>query len=204
MHSITLDFMQIKQETSFRFFIAGALTVLVVAGALLLGFIHPVRTIADSLNFLNSTSTCATATATSTVSYMRPGHATTTLTCDTYALGGSGKALGGASLRTYLSASTTNTQLNQTVEESMDGIDWFAVVSNEQATTSPTISLAVTETYNWKYASSSFGGAAVGASDNTGARVIDLPVRMRYVRVYSALTGANGAVWMDIVGKLEN
>ena len=156
-----------------------------------------------------SPSNCYTAAATSTQSYMTFGTATTTLACN---MGNDGANT--AVVTAVLNASSTDTIYNFYVEESMDGQDWFPVSANQSASTTEPFNLNISAYTYYKFASSTVGGAAQGASSNllgvsgTNNRnhiSFNVPVRMERVRVYAALASStipdirNGAVWMQIV-----
>jgi hypothetical protein len=164
---------------------------------------------ANPLFFVSS---AQTATATSTLTFMTPGTATTTLYFDS-SVGAPGKAVDKAVLLTQLTASSTNTKLNIGVEYS-NGVagtdctlvptacDWYADEQQNSvtATTSQAYQIGTPITYSWTYASTTQGGAAVGNS-NIGLKVITLPMPTRYTRVFYSLGigGTNGAVWGQII-----
>ncbi len=159
---------------------------------------------------------CYTAAATSTLAYMTPGTATTTVTCVMGQSGGSS-----AILNVIVNATSTNTLYRFVVEESMDGDDWFTI-----ATTTPNsswISDGYDSVFTYIFASSTVYGATANAGasllgvDGTNNRnhfSIDIPVRMKQVRVrvnlpinavgVGATTTYRGALWMQIVPKINN
>lgn len=152
---------------------------------------------------------CYTAAATSTLAYMTPGTATTTVTCP---MGSDGAD--SASLAIQVNASSTASVFNVYVEESMDGQDWYPIGAPDTASTTPyNLSLRAYSTFT--FASSTIGGsrsALLGASttyqgyeaeDNRNHYLLDVPVRMKRVRAYTGMTGASGAVWMQIIPKIS-
>lgn len=181
--------------------ILGAMAI--VALALSITF-QPEQAKANLARFINPNG-CRTASSVSTLSYMTPGTATTTVTC---VLGNDGANV--AALAIYVQASSTTSTYVGGIEESMDGTTWYPIVANQLSTTSPELSLGVSETFRFQFASSSFGGAAAWSGQATSSKVITVPVRMRQVRAYVGLattSGAfidNGAVHMQILPKRED
>lgn len=155
----------------------------------------------------SSGTTCQTAAATTTVTYMSPGTATTTLTCDTYALGSGSVKLAPDSIyvRVYEAASSTASIQAVRFEWSDDGVDYYA---DNALTTTDTASSTNTvgdyKEYRWNYASTTPGAAAVGNS-NTGLRTIEVPVKGRYVRAmfYVPVGATNSSIWAGITAKRQ-
>lgn len=161
-----------------------------------------------------TTGSCYTAAATSTLTYMTPGTATTTLAC--------GLSVSGADTAVVMvevNASSTLTAYNFSFEESLDGQDWFPVAVNQSAsTTNPfNVTPAIAR---YQFASSTLGLNAAGASantqrlgvsgtDNRNHLIFNVPVRMQRIRVSAgiigdvALANLNGAVWMQILPKSQ-
>jgi len=191
------------------------IVVAIVSGAIALAlFGQPLLAKATMLAFKTD---CKTATATSTLNYMTPGTATTTLTC---VLGGDGAD--SARLLVQVNASSTNTRYNLYVEESTDGLDWYPLPVAEGATTTNPYSLAMRAYATFDFASSTIGGTAglFGASttyegftsiNNRNHYELAIPVTMQRVRVYatlasttgSAATNHNGAIWMQILPRVS-
>lgn len=150
-------------------------------------------------------------TASTSVTYMTPGLATTTLVFDTYCISGTnqpntGNLFGVAylALLTQLTASTTGTVLNKSVEYSQDGTDWYQDNLNLNfATTSPVAQLATPQSSQWQFASSTVGGTP--NRGNLVGKVERIYAPTRFVRViYSLGAGSNGAVWGEILPTKEN
>src|SRR3990167_355779 len=151
------------------------------------------------------------ATATSTLNYMTPGTATSTVTCE---LGTDGSK--SAVLVVEVNATSTNTTYVLGVEESMDSQDWFPVTLGQIASTTNPFNLSVVAPgrFQYQFASSTIGGVAVttgtlgvAGTNNRNHFSLDIPVRMDRVRVWASLAtttgdaGDNGAVWMKIIPK---
>lgn len=139
------------------------------------------------------------ATATSTVSYMTAGAATTTSpTLDAYAQP-SGFALDRATLLVQYGASSTASILDINVEYSQDGVDWFEDGGNvnfESSTTTRPFFLTEVSKFRLSFASSTPGGMAT-AGDATTTRAVIVETPTRYVRaVFTVPVGAaDGNVW---------
>lgn len=183
------------------------LAALLLAGVAYLSGVHTL--IAGAAMLVFSPTNCYTAAATSTLSYMTPGTATTTVTCP---MGNDGAST--ASLAIQVNASSTSSLFNVYVEESMDGQDWYPIGAPDTASTTPyNLSLRAYSTFT--FASSTIGGtpSLLGASttyqgyeaeNNRNHYLIDVPVRMKRVRAYTAIPAGstNGAVWMQIIPKI--
>lgn len=170
---------------------------------------------ANPIRLAQIPATAQTASATSSPVFMTPGTATSTLYLDAFAAAGA-QQYDTVSLLTYFSASSTSSTLNMTVEYS-DGVagvdctstptlcDWYqdaTLVMTNASTSQPyPIGTVALNTYAWKYASSTQGGAVGVGTSNTALRAITIPVVTRYVRVFYSLTvgGTNGAVWGKLV-----
>ena len=155
---------------------------------------------------------CKTATATSSLSYMTAGTATTTLVCG---MGSDGADM--ATLAIQVNASSTDSTFNLFAEESMDGQDYYPIVANEFSTTTYPLNLHLRAYSTFTFASSTIGGAGLGvgllgasttyqgfeAENNRNHYELSIPVRMKYVRVYAvmAIGSAPGAIWMQIQPK---
>lgn len=155
---------------------------------------------AASTVFVNTVQTSSNPVATSTIVYMTPGTATTTLTYDSYPSGVS--ATNGAALFLQVTASSTATKYLINEEYSQDGIDWyqgtFSSLNGYATTTIPT-NISQIPQWIWTYASSTPGLGAVTASVNTDARMIHIQTPTRFIRVIITMTGANGAIWAQLV-----
>lgn len=159
-------------------------------------------------NPLRFPATVSTAAATTSPTYMTPGTATSTITYDAWANGGGSQAFDKATLLLQMTASSTSTTYNVSVEYSQDGIDWYsdALLQSTTATSTQSYSVATPISYSVKYASTTPGGGLVLATSNTALRAITVPTPTRYVRVFTALAlgGTNGAIWQQIVGQKQS
>ena len=160
--------------------------------------------VAASTVFVETVQTSANPIATSTITYMTPGTATTTLTYDSFHSGQS--ATNGIALLLQVTASTSQTQFNINEEYSQDGIDWYqgnATVAGAYgyATTSLPVNIGQVAQYQWQYSTSTPGLGANGAFQNTDNRIINLPTPTRFIRAIITLKigGANGGVWAQLI-----
>src|SRR3990167_2410847 len=165
----------------------GIVIALVLAISYLMG-VHTLIAKAASLVFKTG---CVTATATSTLSYMTPGTATTTITCG---MGNDGANT--AVLAIQVNATSTNTVYQIYVEESMDGQDYYPLAVNQSASTTNPFMLTTRAYATFTFASSTIGSGQQGISGNrigvngTNNRnhyELEVPVRMKWVRAYAAL-----------------
>lgn len=150
-----------------------------------------------------------TSVATSSPAFMTPGLATSTLVYDSYNLNGTNQPVvndptsaQSATLAIQLSASSTASVLTIGIERSQDGIDWYQDNLNSLATSSLSDSITIPSTFTWTFASSTIGGVS-----NTGNRIgklINVSTPTRYTRFIFSLTGANGAVWAEVIPQKEN
>lgn len=152
------------------------------------------------------------AAATTTLVYMTPGTATTTIAYDSF--NGDSNGSDSAVLLTQFTASSTSSILGIRLEYSqgVTGVDcvasptvcdWYADNLNALATTSSTNTITTSGTFSWTFASTSQAAAAVSATNNIGLKATIIPVPTRYVRAIYTITGANGAVWKSIVAKKQ-
>jgi hypothetical protein len=154
--------------------------------------------------------TAQTATATTTLAYMTPGTATTSIVYDSNILARPNIAIDKAILLTQLNASSTLTVLNTNLEYSMgvSGVDctatptacdWYQDNTYEYglSTSTQPLYIATANSYRWAFASSSQGMLA--PTRDRGLKAVTIPLWARYVRATYTLTGANGAVWGQIV-----
>lgn len=151
-----------------------------------------------------SPATCYTAAATTTLNYMTPGAATTTVTC---ALGIEGAK--SATVNYIVNASSTSAVFTSYVEESMDGIDWFPAPINQEASSTRPIDLNLRDYVTFTFASSTIGGGVAGellganGTNNRNHYEAVIPVRMKHVRVHTGLTGVNAGLWVRIVPRID-
>lgn len=158
----------------------------------------------------------ATATATSTTSYMTAGTATTTLTCDSYSancttsVNPTGRPLGfnRVALLVALSASSTGPTTRINTEYSQDGIDWYqdggSGVETFATTTKP-YDVSQVAQYNFAFASSTAGLGALSASSATTTRMIILKAPTRFIRaIFTVPVGSSPVgVWAQMVPTRE-
>lgn len=125
----------------------------------------------------------SSASATSSVVYMTPGLATTTLTFDSYA-SSINYGQNDVTLLVQETASSTSSVLNVAIEYSQDGIDWYGDAVNRYSTTTPAYSLNTVNSFTW---------TAAGTT-RTG-RAIRLESPVRYIRATFSNTGAGLGLW---------
>jgi len=149
-----------------------------------------------------------TAVASSTLTYMTAGTATTTVTYDTYESNGTTQVnngntfvADGATLLLAVSASSTSSVFVTNVEYSVDGIDWYQ--DNRITYAAGAIAVATPNSFTYTYASTTPGGGAVLSNSNRGAKAIRLDTPTRYVRAVISLTGTNGAVYATIIPRKQ-
>lgn len=133
--------------------------------------------------------TVQTATATTSISYMTPGTATTTLQYDTYNTGNNYATNYATLLARFAASSTPTFAIN--LEYSQDGIDWYGNTLFNNSTTTAAYSLNVTNSYTFSPA----------ASSTLRAIKIDTPTR--FVRANLSVAGSNGGVWAQFVPNKE-
>jgi hypothetical protein len=142
-----------------------------------------------------------TASATTTLVYMTPGTATTTLSYDSYQ--GDAVKIDQLTLAIQYTASTTATAptLKLRLEDSMDNINWYprASVLNSLAT-STQITGNFGE-YLWNVSSSTatdFGGSGTATRMHTSL-VVDAPMRYVRAKFYTPVAGGNGGLWAQMI-----
>lgn len=137
-----------------------------------------------------------TAPVTTTVVYMAPGTATTTLTYDSF--NGDYSLIGNLTLAFQYTASSTEPHLNVRLEDSPNNIDWYprAVAVNTNATTTLMAPVGV---YNFDLATTTDNGGSGTSSRVNESFSVKAP--MRYVRAifYVPQGGGNGALWAQMV-----
>lgn len=157
-----------------------------------------------------------TGIASTSVKYMTPGAATTTLVYDTYCQNGSNQTdVGNTSvanslaLLTQLSASSTNTTLNIAIEYSQDNVDWYQDNLLASTTSGFTLPFPVTNpnSYTWLFASSTLNGVAQAnngptASSTRIGKVMKIYAPTRYVRIVYTLGVASGATGAALWGQI--
>ncbi len=138
---------------------------------------------ANSSFFLPNTPTAA---ATTSLSYMGIGTATTTLSYDSFQ-GGQYRATDKTAVLVQFVASSTSSVLGVDVQYSQDGIDWYSDNVNT-ATTSISQVLDTSNRYTWK---------ASGTA--TSSKIFTISTPTRYFRAVFSMTGAAGGIWAQFV-----
>lgn len=145
----------------------------------------------------------ATSAASTTVSYMQTGRATTTLVYDSYAAG-QPYATDKATLFLSFTGSSTASVLNTDIEYSQDNIDWYqdgGTMQENFSTSSKPMDISQVSQFKWTFASSTAGLPANPASNATATRALLLKTPTRYMRaVFSMPAGsASGAIWAQFI-----
>jgi len=145
----------------------------------------------------NSSCTTSGTMATTSVVYMTPGTATTTLECDFLSVSGAGggvSSMDSAVLAIQQNASTSASNLNFKLEYSQDGEDWFTYGA-------PLTSVATTTVYAETGSENTWSASAAGISRT----MVPIPTPTRYVKVtFTVPIGtANLSLWSQIIGKAE-
>ncbi len=161
-----------------------------------------------SANPSSFSSPAYTATATSSLVYMTPGTATTTVTFDTYESNGTTQVnngntfvADGATLLLAVTASSTASVFVVNLEYSVDGIDWY---QNNRATyAAGAIAIVTPNSFTYTYASTTPGGGNVLPTSSRGAKAINLDTPTRYIRAFITMTGANGGVYATIIPRKQ-
>jgi hypothetical protein len=151
--------------------------------------------------------TVQTATATSTPAYMTPGTATTTLVFNTLTSTSVATATPSNSSNTpkadfvdllvQLQGSSTAADLHIGYEYSQDGLDWYQdfLPQGGYSTTTQTQTPAL-DSISVLAASTTYDGTGKTNFDNF---VVSVPVPTKDVRIVLTLTGANAAVWAQVI-----
>lgn len=184
-----------KSNYLFAGLIIGALTALC-------GFGFYYTASANPSSFLPASST---ASATSSVVYMTPGAATTTIYHDAYT-NGQPRATDSAVLLTQMTASSTSATLGIKVEYAAEtpgvncttdptACDWYEdnLLASQNSTSSPVKSIQIANSYSWTAAATTRTNKAIEVSTPT-----------RYTRTIYSLSGANAAIWGQIVPKRQS
>lgn len=179
----------------------GVLVLLILSGSLLFGSSRA----AANPSTLSAPTGCKTAVATSTSAFLTPGLATSTLTCFVgEATSGAAETYEDATMLIQLTASSSPlTQLQYWIEDSQDNIEFYPrpIETLANATNTP-LSLSP-KIYQVNYASTTqqFGTKIAGRAQYS----VPISFKTKYLRVVFSLPigSANGAVWAQIVGKIE-
>lgn len=155
------------------------------------------------------------AAATTTLSYMTPGLATTTQIVDLSV--NSAQGADSAAFLIQFFGSSTVSILNMTFEYSQGGngldcvnnanaCDWYkdSLFGANIATSTTNVDLDIANNYQLTFSSSTVGIAGGNAPRTT--RIIELPTPARYIRaVLSIAPGTlNGAVWSEFITKRQS
>lgn len=146
--------------------------------------------------------TAQLATATTSVTYMSAGNATTTLQYDSYTAGNP-TAAQNATLFVQFAGSSTASTLKINLEYSQDGIDWYqdggTFSSSEYASSTKSFDVSTVNQYTFQFASSTVG--LVTTPTATSSRAINVPTPTRFLRaIFSIPVGSSaGAVWPQII-----
>lgn len=149
-----------------------------------------------------------TATATTTVTYITPGLATTTLSYDSNLLGGDSFASNGAALVVHFSGSSSASILNIDLQYSHDNINWYSIaggsdIDNGIGSTSPSMTNPTVVT--WQFASSTQDKLTVtNGNSATSTRLLNVDMPTRYVRAIFYMQTGNGAVWAQFIAQKQN
>ena len=135
-----------------------------------------------------------TAVATTTVAYITPGTATTTLVLPSLQGSKNDKAL----VTFQYTASTTAVQLSARVESSFDNVEWYT--QNVITTANATSTTMADQVYTFNMATSSIGdfGGSGTANRLTKSFVVDTQAPYTRVKFYAPIGGGNGALWASI------
>lgn len=176
---------------------------------------------ANPLEFLVQNQGTLSVTATTSVSYMTPGTATTTSTVyDTYANGAANTyATNNLALEIQFTASSTGSTLGWYYEyaqgnaaancvSSPGSCDWYQDdnFTNVNATTTQTFPVTLTNKYTWLFASSSQGGGPILTTNQISNKIVTVQPVARYVRAvfFVPIGSTNVAVWSAFVGQKQS
>ncbi len=147
------------------------------------------------------------AAATTTITYMTPGAATTTNAFDTQGDGGFPAESGQLALQvTATSTGVITPTVVVRFEDSQDGIDWYPRAIR---TVTATTSLMTSDPFNeisLKIATSTTAGFGGSGTAQRYHFVIDAQPTMRYVRavIRIPIGGGNVGMWSNIIAKKQN
>lgn len=172
---------------------------LLVIGALVLT-ISVSKVIANVLEFATSNTT-----ATSTISYMTPGTATTTYTYDSY-LGGETNATDKLTFLLQFTSSSSPATLRWVTECSMDNIDYYQCELITSTSSAQTLAFpSLPTTYSWLFASSTQAAGGVPTTTTRVLRAFTVIPVTRYSRVsfFLPIGSTNAGVWGTFVGQKQ-
>lgn len=149
--------------------------------------------------------------ATTTVVYMTPGTATTTLSYDAGSAA-SNSGADGAFLLVQYTASTSINILRMRIEHSQDNIDWYPETVNNigQAVNSNATSTQLfgdASAYKWQVSSTTASTDGLMGSGTAGRIHLSMEIKTptRYTRVifWNRITEGNGALWAQLTAKKQ-
>lgn len=192
--------------------LAPALIASIAVGIILFGFVSSV-----GANPSAYATTVQTASATTTISLMTAGTATTTLVYDSYATRSTAADEVGLQVQFVASSTASILNINYEYTNGAPGLDCLGTPSscdwyqdnttlNVTATTSQAYQVKLPNSYSWTFASSSQALAAVATNNNRALKMFNVPVKARYVRaIFSLPVGStNAGVWAQFVPAKEN
>ncbi len=144
--------------------------------------------------------------STSSISYMSPGNATTTVTCNLQrisALAGGTDSVDSAVLAIqYHASSTALSELDWYFEYSQDGVDWY---KSNNFPTLATTTLAVPQNYSWRQYSTTTVVTNGFATSSLDKKVVSVDTPTRWIRaVFTNPIGANNVgFWASFISKIE-
>lgn len=185
-------------KTEERIYLYGSLLVAFVI-FVLLAFVTPLTKAAVYLLVPSKT-----ATATTTVAYLTPGTATTTLSSDLYSASSNTKA-NGALVAFQYTASSSAAALKARVEYSNDGVDWYAESIPLAETATTTLMTTTFREYSWNnFATTTDYGGSGTASRIHQSFSIATPTRYVRVKFYVPAGAGNGALWASLTPNKDN
>lgn len=178
-----------------------------IAGVLLLAVLVLFVAVKAHANPSEIVARARTAVATTTLSYMTAGNATTTLTFDANNVASDNPTntnsspykADNAQLYVRFTASTTLTQLCRRTFYSNDNVDYYAT---QTVVTSATSSVA-TQLYGETCFSFASTSEAIFGSNTTNNRTETITTPARFTKVQFYTKGANGAVYAEIAPSRE-
>jgi hypothetical protein len=150
--------------------------------------------------------TSATSLSTTSISYMTPGTATSTATCNMQRAGAGIEVFDKSVVIAQMTASSTSSVITGGVEQSYDGIDWYPVSLREIATsTASRFTILPSGLFSWTFASSTNGGGATLVNGDTNTIMFEVPTFLPFVRTWFAnqIGATRAGIWATIIGKTE-
>lgn len=144
----------------------------------------------------------STAPATTTLAYMSPGNATTTLQLDSYS-GGINYATNLATIAIQYTASSTAPTLKFRIEDSPDGVDWYPRSNALVSLATTTVLSGNSAEYQFTFATSTDFGGSGTASRLHQSLTTNVPMRYMRVKFYVPAAGGNGGLWATIIPQKE-